>query len=242
MALQFTRNGDALATNVGAGVTFQNALLPSSVTCWINAPWAGNAGAQSYVGMYDEQQRASLNTSTAIQIGSRSGAGKLDIWTWGGGILITSTATLVPGNWYFVAYTYNGTTHSVYVNGLLAGTSTTTQRAGAFDRVYLNGYTNGRNSETSTFSLDTYTYFNRLLTADEIRTMYTASGARHGILYNSVVQYKFQDGATGSAVTVIRNQTDFQSTYSDLFPVVPAGSIRVTLISSYASANLRQST
>jgi hypothetical protein len=240
MALQFSLAGDALANNTVSGTSFQSATTPITISVWINAPWTGGGGAQSYVGLYGEQQRIANGTTTAIQFGSRA-ANSFNVWTWGGGALVNSTISMTPyvNQWAFVAYTYDGTTHRCYVNGVAGGTSTNAQIAGTFDRVYLNGYTNGAAAETSSFQLDTYSYYNRALSADEILTMYTIQGHRHGILYNSVCRYEFSEGAIGSNVSSVPNLTNYNATYSNLIPIVPAGTSRVTLLAGYASANIR---
>lgn len=241
MGLQFTQSGDALANNVTTGVSFQNALLPATITCWINAPWTG-AGAQSYVGLYDENQRITSgnNTSTAIQLGCRA-TNTFNVWTWGGGLLNTSSISMAPyvNQWVFIAYTFDGTIHRCYVNGILADSTTATQRSGNFDRVYLNGYTNGGANETETFKLDTYNYYSRTLSVDEILTMYTSKGNRHGIVHNISTRYEFDGGSIGSNVVSIPNLTTFNPLYSNLIPVVPAGTTPVSYIAGYASGNLR---
>lgn len=236
MALQFTQSGDAIANNVTSGVNFQSSTSPITITCWINAPWSG--ATHSYVGMYDEKQRVATGNSTAIQLGSRA-ANTFNVWTWGGGILVTSSITISPGVWTFLAYTYDGTTHRCYVNGQLGGSSTVTQLAGNFDRIYLNGYTNGGANETDTFQLDTYNYYNRTLSANELLTMYTSRGNRHGIVHGVVARYEFDGGSLGTSVSSVTNLTTYNLLYSNLIPVTPAGTTRVNYISGHASGNLR---
>lgn len=106
--------------------------------------------------------------------------------------------------------------------------------------MYINGYTTGGASETSTFQLDTYTSYNRALSLDEITTMYTTAGNRHGIVYGCMVRYEFDEAAVGSGITTVYNQTDYIQAYSDLAVVVPAGGTRVTYTAGYTDANLRQ--
>lgn len=240
MALQFSQAGDALGNNTVSGTSFQSSTAPVTIAVWINAPWSGGTGVQSYVGLYGEQQRISSGTTAAIQFGSKT-ANTFNVWTWGGGVLVDSTISMTPyvNQWAFVAYTYDGTTHRCYVNGVIGGTSTNAQIAGTFDRVYLNGYTNGAANETSSFKLDTYNYYTRALSANEILTMYTVQGNRHGIIHNSKCRYEFFEGAVGSNITTVKNLTDYTASYSDLIPIVPAGTSRVTLLDGYASANLR---
>lgn len=242
MAIQLTASGDALANNTATGVNFVNtvATAPVSITCWINAPWG--TGIQSYVGLYDEKQRVAsgTNTSTAIQLGSKT-SNTFNVWTWGGGILVDSTISMAPhvNQWCFIAYTFDGTTHRCYVNGVLGGSTTNAQQPGNFDRVYINGYTNGGASETATFKVDTYNSYSRALTQNEIITMYNTRGNRHGIVHNRLVSYEFDELAPGVTSATIYNQTELPAATSNLITVTPAGTTRVTFVAGYADANLR---
>lgn len=232
MAVQFTVNGDSLANATDASF-FQNALLPSSISVWINADWQGAAGTRSYVGMYNNVG------GTAIQIGSRVANGQCDIWTWGGGIMISTTGLTMPnGSWVHVGYTYNGTTHRVYINGVQNNTSTTAQQAGTFNMVFLNGFVTGATSETGTFQVDTYDYYNRELSANEMQTIYQSFGNRHGIVYGCIARYEFDEGVSGSNVGTIYNQTAYNGAVSNLISN-SARTPDVTYSPGYVSGNLR---
>ena len=240
MAIQLTQAGDSLANVVGVGYNIiASSTSPVTITCWVRAPWSN--ATESLVGLYDEKQRAATGNSTSIQIGCRPG-NLLSVWTWGGVILVQSPTAMTPYTnvWCMITYTFDGTTHRVYVNNTLAGTGTTTQLAGAFDRVYINGYTTGGAAETSTFQLDTYTSYNRALSLDEITTMYYTGGNRHGIVYGCMVRYEFDELAVGTGTTGVYNQTGYTNAYGDLAVVAPAGTTRVTYTAGYADANLRQ--
>jgi hypothetical protein len=210
MALQFSTNGDNLQNATNA-TFFAASTAAQSITVWINALWDGATKTSSMVGMYNS------TGTTAIQIGSRLAAGQCDVWTWGGGILISSTGVTIPSNtWVNIAYTYDGTTHRLYYNGILTNTSTTAPIAGNFNQVYLNGYSTGTTSETANFYVDTYDYYNRVLSADEINTIYNAEGNRHGIVYGAVLRYEFDEGVIGNTVSTIYNQTAYDLTVSNL--------------------------
>lgn len=216
MAVQFTVNGDALiSNNNGVDVFYRASTQPQSISVWINAAWDGNTTTRSYVGMY-----GSPNTPggglTAVQIGSR-GANRCDIWTWGGGILVSTTGITIPANeWINITYTYDGTTHRVYYNGVLNNSANTAQIVGNFDRVWLNGYREGGTNETGTFQVDTYEYFNRELTTNEILTIYNTRGNVHGIVFGSILRYEFDEGVAGATVNTVVNQTNFPLAVSNL--------------------------
>jgi len=66
--------------------------------------------------------------SNSISIGSR-GTGNFDIWRHGGTILI-NTPFPSPNTWHYFAYTFDGTTNSLYLDGKRINTSTTTTSTG----------------------------------------------------------------------------------------------------------------
>ena len=235
MAVQFTTNGDSLANATNA-TFFSTSTAPQSINVWINALWDGNVKTSSYVGMYN-----GVGGPSAIQFGSKQGspAGQCDIWTWGGGVLVSTTGVVIPSNtWVNLCYTYDGTTHRLYYNGVLNNTGTTAQIVGNFNQVFLNGYTTGVTNETATFQVDTYYYYNRVLSADEIATIHSARGNRHGIVYGSLLRYEFDEGVQGATVTSIRNQTTYPLPVSDLVSN-SARTPTVTYSPGAVSSNLR---
>jgi hypothetical protein len=96
---------------IQAGTLSINQLNPLTFMCWINAQTWGGTVTNSMVGFY-----ANATTGGAgIQIGTRAG-GTCEIWYWGGTVLVSSAGgtgvtTLSNGQWYHIAYTYNGTNH-----------------------------------------------------------------------------------------------------------------------------------
>jgi hypothetical protein len=241
MAVQFTTNGDNI-TNATDATFFASATVSQSITVWINALWDGNVKTSSMVGMY---QAAGTTGATAIQIGSRTAAGQCDIWTWGGGIMISSTGVTIPSNtWVNITYTYDGTSHRLYYNGALNNTVVNgtapfvPQIAGSFNAVYMNGFAAGGINETANFMVDTYYYYNRTLSANEIQTIYAARGNRHGIVYGSLLRYEFDEEVLGSNVVKVVNQTVYDHAISDLLPA-NARTPRVTYAAGEVSSNLR---
>jgi hypothetical protein len=238
MAVQFTTNGDSLA-NATDTTFFSSSTAAQSINVWINALWDGAAKTSSMVGMYN------ATGTTAIQIGSRTAAGQCDIWTWGGGIMITSTGITIPANtWVNITYTYDGTSHRLYYNGVLNNTVVngtaprTAQIAGNLNQVFLNGFSTGAASETATFQVDTYYYYSRVLSVDEIMTIYNARGNRHGIVYGSLLRYEFDEGVQGDNVASIRNQTTYPLAVSDLVSN-SARTPKVTYAPGSVNSNLR---
>lgn len=216
-----------------------SATTPFSVTVWINANW--NLGTRtSFVGIYGPITDVPLDPPvTAMQIGTAAGDGSLSFWTWGGGLLTGTAAgflTADNGVWIHISYTYDGTTHRGYRNGVLATFSTTLQTAGFLNQVYINGYPGGATSEIASYQVDQYSLFRRALSADEIQTMYFASGARHGITNSLVARYEYDELAQAAAVT---NVIDLSGNGHTLTPTGPGAAMTYTYPATLANSNIR---
>lgn len=74
-----------LSNSTGTGFTTSTSSF--SISTWINGIW--NSGTISMVGLYGP----SGTPTSAVQIGSR-GDGLVSCWTWGGGLLLASAATV----------------------------------------------------------------------------------------------------------------------------------------------------
>lgn len=173
---------------------------PISITTWMSAIWstATTTGAKSLVGIYGPNATA---PTTAIQIGSRTTNNTVFVWTYGGSVLINSTAGAVAdGVNHFIAYTFNGTTHSLYIDGVLNATSTTAQIAGQFNTFYINGYPPGTNSECAAYQVESVRLYSRELSAPEVLTIYSTRGARHNVCYGLLAYFEFDEGGQGTPI------------------------------------------
>jgi hypothetical protein len=120
----------------------------------------------------------SLNSSSKIVQGG-SQPNPQNYWT------ISSTSGVQPNTWVFFCFTYNSGSMSLYINGLLdssytnpysnldysmvdAGNSTATNLIGAHGAAAgYNSFWNGK--------IDDFGYWNRVLTQDEITTIYNGN-------------------------------------------------------------------
>ena len=215
-----------------------NPQAANSLLCWINAStWTGFGGTNSMVGTYNSATAG----GTAIQIGTRTSNGNCDVWTWGGTVLVSSgggtgITTLTNGVWYHIGYTYDGTTHCLYINGVITNTATTAQIAGTITAIYINGYPTGGVAETGPFSVDDISYFNRTLSADEVLTAYTTAGDRDGIRYGCTASILFAEGGNG---TTANNCTDYTGNGNNLTPIGAATGVNFTYLPSYISGDSR---
>lgn len=236
---QLINAANAAKLNIAMSAT-AGASAPFSINVWIFANW-GSSGAStgrtSMVGIYGP----SPTPSTALQIGSSTGSGELSCWTWGGGTIISTAVDFMSSfnnQWVNIGYTYNGTTHSLYLNGNLINTSNTAQLAGNLQMVCINGYPTGGSSETWNHIVDTYSLWNRMLTANEMLTIYNATGSRHGIINGQLCSYEFDEGVEASNVgasTVLDNSGNSLT----LVLTGPGTAPKYTYTSSFADSNIR---
>jgi hypothetical protein len=208
-------------------------LAPVTLMTWINTSWT-TGGTISMVGTYN----TATSGGTAIQIGTKNGAGSCDVWTWGGGQLVGTDGlvTLTNNVWVHIAYTYDGTTHKIYVNGQYVNSGTTAQQAGTITAVYINGYPTGGTSETGTFSVDDVSYFNRPLSADEVLTAYTTAGDKDGLVYGNNVSFVFDEGFPGATANNVLDQT---GNGNNLTPIGTAVGVNFIYSASYITGDSR---
>lgn len=235
MAIQTSAGDIHLRSSQPMGL---NARTPFSVSAWINAVW--NPGTvTSMVGIYGGSNDVGLEPPvTAMQIGCQAGNGDITCWTWGGGALVTvGGGTMTPFNntWVFIVYTYDGTTHRVYRNGTLLGTGTTTQQAGFLNQVYINGYPSSGTNEVANFQTDQYSLFRRTLSADEVQSMFTARGSRHGITDGLIARYDFDEQAQDTIVSSIPDLSGNNHTLT----LVGTSQMSYAYTNTNANSNLR---
>ena len=182
---------------------------PFSINVWIKANWGSSAaptGRTSMVGLYGP----SPTPTSALQIGATLGQGELSCWTWGGAIIVgLGPDYMTPYNnvWVNISYSYNGTVHRLYLNGLEVANSTTAQLAGNLQLVTINGFPTGNANETWDHIVDSYSLWGRSLSADEVVTIFNAQGARHGMEYQILAAYEFDEGVEASNTTQVLDQS-----------------------------------
>ena len=217
---------------------FLNSTDPYSISVWINAVWNGGIRL-SFIGMYNGNITSGV--TTGLQIGvSSTVVGAIECWTYGGTAMVTSPANaMTPYNnvWCMVTYTFDGTNHRIYRNDTLLATGTTVQTPGIFTQIYINGYPpTGTTSETATYQIDTYSYYNRTLSQSEIQTMYESYGSRHAITYGELAGYDFDEEAQGATVT---NVIDISGNGNSILNTGAGTAITYTYTGTIASSNLR---
>ncbi len=89
-------------------------------------------------------QRA--GTPSAVQLGLREVAGSMRVvvWNWGGTPLVWSNSLPSANAWHYYSYTYDGTDHRLYIDGVEVSSSSTAPTQTALPQyVYLGSYSGG---------------------------------------------------------------------------------------------------
>ena len=236
MAIQCTASNMHLRSSSTMGLLARSSF---SVTTWMNCTWNGGARL-SFVGIYGPTADTALGTPvTAMQIGTTNGGGELSFWTWGGTVLTGTAAgfmTAYNGQWVFISYTYDGTTHRGYLNGVQVCSATTVQTVGYLNQVYINGYPTSTTGEVSNHQVDQYALYRRTLQADEILSIYNAGGARHGITKDLICRYEFDELAQGASCTSV---PDFTNSGHGLATTGTGTAFTYTYTNTFANSNIR---
>jgi hypothetical protein len=117
-SLQFA-NKAALVLGAGGYATAGTSSLPANnasqtISAWVN--FSSTSADQYVVSLWNPA------TTQALSMGILSG--KLMVWRWGPGPLV-SMAPPSTNSWHHVAYTYDGKTHKLYLDGKTPATGTT---------------------------------------------------------------------------------------------------------------------
>lgn len=239
MAVLTTAADCHLRSSQASGLLARSAF---SISVWVNTVWNA-AATRSLVGIYGAATDVPLSTPvTALQIGTRTGAGELSCWTWGGGTLVqtaTGVMTALNNTWVHIVYTYDLTTHRVYANGALVASQLNTvspQIAGYLNQVYINGYPTGAVSEVAAFTVDQYALYRRTLAPDEVQVMYYAAGWRHGINDSVMCRYEFDEGIQGAIASAV---VDLSGNGHTLTLTGASTAITHSYVNSFVDSNIR---
>lgn len=164
-------------------------------------------------------------TTTGVQCGALSG--QMALWNFGSATATIATTTAPALNtWCHVCFTWDGTTNTVYLNGVASNNSTTARPTTTPQTICFNGYTGGVAAQTSASRIDDMRIYSRALSAAEVMTVYTLQGLRDNITYGLGLCAPF-DGAAGASATgaICRvTQTPMTASGSGTTPLVYASS------------------
>jgi RHS repeat-associated protein len=157
------KSGSALSLDgvddyVSCGVTGMPAANASQTISW----WMNYASVPSGVGTaIDLHNDAS---GSGIQTGFRSG--QVTVWKHGGGTLAQAAAPST-NTWHHFAYTFDATTHKLYMDGIQANSSTAAPQT-AVPTTLVFGRWNGGTAEYYAGKLDEVRIYSRTLSASEV--------------------------------------------------------------------------
>jgi hypothetical protein len=178
-----------------------------SVAYYIGATAAGPFVAIPATSMHTS---APGGTYTGVQIGTTAGSGDVSVWTFGGNVLVGTSngfGTSSNGQWVHVCYTYDGSNHTLYWNGDPVAASSTVQQSGTLKYITINGYLGGGANETYNHYVGNTALYNRVLSDDEVMTLYEMQGDRGGITYGLIAAYDFNGGVDAANATTILDMT-----------------------------------
>lgn len=159
-ALIFDGTDDiATITNTGA-IDFDTGLINFTFSSWVYA----DSDGENDVGQIYQK-----GTNTYLRVDSQSGSNldieaNLDLATTDANVNVSSAIT--TGTWNHVAATWNGTTLTVYVNGINKGTDT---GSGAISSDANNLLIGGTTTANFDGTIDSFTVYNYALTADQVK-------------------------------------------------------------------------
>ncbi|HXI60836.1 MAG TPA: LamG domain-containing protein [Polyangia bacterium] len=177
-----TFDGSSSSATVGY-TSIPDSLSAKSITAWVNL--SSTAGTQDIFTLLDSGG-VSIVTTFGVKTGS------LVAWK-GGGVQLAATTAPGTGGWHHVAYTFDGVTHTVYVDGGSTGTGTTTLPAGTYSAAYIGSRAGA--TELLNGSLDDVRVYNVALSAAQVSNL--ASGRYAGTGGGATVTLGANSSASG---------------------------------------------
>lgn len=146
---------DYVTANVGSGLPANNAN--QTISWWMNVA-TNPSEVRTAFDLHNDTM------SSSVQGGFRNS--KVGIWNHGGNVLAESTPP-AAGGWHHYAYTFDGTTHRLYIDGSLAGSSTALAQTAEVTS-FVFGRWNGGPAEYFAGTLDEFRIYSRTLSATEV--------------------------------------------------------------------------
>ena len=146
---------------------------------------------------------------TTLGIGYQFGlsaSGLITVWGYGGTAYVTATAPAI-GNWAHFAYLFDGTTHSIALNGAVVATSTNAAQTGQPTLCQLGG--NQWNENLVSTYMEDVRLYNRVLSLNELNTV-MACNTRDMIANGLVAWWPLSEYVAGS---VLNTAAPIKETY-----------------------------
>lgn len=156
-SLSFDGNNDYVSTAVGTGLPSNNA--PQTISVW--AKYTSTPNTSNLLSL--------SNGTSSTQLGFKTGPSIVAVWKYSGTTL--ATATLPSTNaWHQYVYTYDGTTNKLFIDGLLANSSTTAVQTGSPSSLQIGRFL--QNSEYFAGYIDEVKIYDYALSEDQVKVDY----------------------------------------------------------------------
>lgn len=125
-----------------------------------------------------------INGTASISLGERSNFHQA--WRYGTSSAVSTSITINIGQWYCIAYTHDGTTHKMYVDGVLEGTSTLAAQNSTNTQLLFSGWRTptsvmGSYKENFPGDMGPLLIYNKTLSAEEVEQNFNVFRGRYGI-------------------------------------------------------------
>jgi hypothetical protein len=139
-----------------------------------------------------------VTSSTGVQIGTRS-CNDIGCWQYGGTYYVNMTTLPSLNQWHFISYTYNtsGRLHSFSID---AGTPVTASVASQSGNPEVCDFGGNAYGEPMNGMIDDIRIYNRVLSTNEIQTIYNLRGNDH-IVSGLIFRWTFMEGASGTVIS-----------------------------------------
>jgi hypothetical protein len=203
MAIEITSSAQIIRSSTIIPSSLFNFNNPLTITVWIRkGNWVESGLAKSLVGIYN------VVASAGIQLGLYNSA--FAAWRYSGfNLTRVSSDTFIPNNWYFFTYIFTGTSSKMYVNGILRNSTNVVTQNGGIEIFQINSFPfNPSFLETSNdFAVSDYRVYSRILSLDEIRTVYNSRG-RDSIVSDLKLRFPLNELPSGNLVNETYNIAD----------------------------------
>ena len=163
--------------------TFPLTQSAKTVCMWLNL--SDSTTLQTMINAVD------LTLGIGFQFGVKSST--LAVWGYGGTNYITCT-TPALNTWAFLVYTYDGTTHTLYLNNVAVATSTTASQTGQPTICQLGG--NQWGEYPRSMLMEDVRVYNRVLSANEQTTIFNSMGMDM-IVYGMIAWFQMNELLAG---------------------------------------------
>ena len=163
-----------------------------AIIAWIKPTLTGDDNQR----IVDKSSSGSANSGYAL-VFEKNGRIKGDINV--ATVVQTSTGVLVADKWQQITWTWDGTTHSIYVNGKLIVSSTDSTQPPSDTTNMRIGTWNHSTGREYQGSMSEVVIYNKGLSSSEVKTIYNGREAynhKEGVCFNNLVAwYRMGDGA-----------------------------------------------